>query len=137
MTIDGRELVQSGMLRKGVGIPFSMRATVGATSDGRIRIHPTTIKAAGFVPKGVLDFLGLQLDRLVKLNRTPAVKVDGDDLLLDPQGLLPPPAIRGRLTKAWIENDMVVEQFGAENARPALTPIGRHSALKGRVYRPF
>jgi hypothetical protein len=58
----------------------------------------------------------------VKLNRTPAVKVEGDDLLLDPQGLLPPPAIRGHLTKAWIENGLVVEQFGAENAPPALTP---------------
>jgi hypothetical protein len=99
-----------------------MRATLGATADGKIRIHPTVIKAAGFVPKGVLDFLGLHLDRLVKLNRTSAVKIEGDDLLLDPQGLLAPPMIRGRLTKKWIENGVVVEQFGPDNARPALTP---------------
>jgi hypothetical protein len=122
IAIDGTQLVQSGTLRKGVGVPFSMRATLSATADGKIRLHPTVITAAGFVPKGVLDFLGLQLEHLVTLHRTPAVTIQGDDLLLDPQGLLPPPAIRGRLTKAWIEHGMVVEQFGAENAPPALTP---------------
>jgi hypothetical protein len=122
ITIDGQELVQSGTLKKGVGIPFSMRATLAATADGRIRIHPSSIKAAGFVPKGVLDFLGLHLDRLVKMTGSSPVKVEGDDLLLDPQGLLPPPAIRGRITKAWIENGLVVEQFGPENEKPALTP---------------
>lgn len=117
ITIEGDELHQSGTLRKGVGVPFTMRGAIGATSDGRIRIHPTAIKAAGFVPKGVLDFLGLELERLVKLNRTPAVKIEGDDLLLDPQGLLPPPRIRGHLTKVWIENGTIVEQFGSPGQR--------------------
>src|SRR5205823_5754178 len=67
ITIEGNELHQSGRLKKGVGIPFTMRATVSATGEGKIRIHPTSIKAAGFVPKGVLDFVGLELDRLIKL----------------------------------------------------------------------
>lgn len=122
ITIEGNELHQSGTLKKGVGVPFSMRATVAATSDGKIRIHPTTMKAAGFVPKGVLDFFGLELERLVKLKQTPAVKIVGDDLLLDPERLLPPPQIQGKLTKAWIENGVVFEQFGSADKRPTLAP---------------
>jgi len=125
IAIDGNELHQSGTLKKGVGVPFSMRATVAATADGRIRLHPTAIKAAGFVPKGVLDFFGLELERLIKLNRTPGVKIEGDDLLLDPERLLPPPQIRGRLAKAWIEGGVVYQQFGAADKRPALAPPDR------------
>jgi len=127
IAVEGNELVQTGTLRKGVGIPFSMRATLAATPDGRIRMHPSTIKAVGFVSKGVLDFLGLHLDRLVKTKGSSPVKVEGDDLLLDPQTLLPPPAIRGHVTKVWIENGVVVEQFCPENAKPELTPPDPHA----------
>jgi hypothetical protein len=122
ITIVGNELHQSGTLRKGVGVPFSLRATAGTSPDGWILIHPVSMKAAGFVPKGVLDFFGLELERLVKLKRTPGVKIVGDDFLLDPERLLPPPRIRGKLTKTWIENGVVFEQFGSGDARPALTP---------------
>ncbi len=110
--IEGKELVQRGVLRKRIDVPFTMRATIGATEDGRIRLHPVSLKAAGFLSKRVLDFFGLRLDRLVKVDRSTGVAVDGGDLLLDPERLLPPPAIRGRVTAAWIENGVVIEQFG-------------------------
>jgi hypothetical protein len=132
IAIEGGELRQTGTLKKGVGVPFTMRGTIAATPDGKIRIHPTTIKAAGFIPKGVLDFFGLELERLVKLKRTPAVKIDGDDMLLDPEGLLPPPRIRGHLTKAWIENGMVVQQFGS--AVPRSAPAPADPGVKNYMY---
>jgi len=132
ITIEGTELHQSGKLKKGVGVPFTLRATVDATPDGKIRIHPTSIKAAGFVPKGVLDFFGLELDRLIKLKNTPAVTIAGDDLLLDPERLLPPPRIRGRLTKTWIENGEVVEQFGPADSKPPLAP--KDPRIKNYMY---
>jgi hypothetical protein len=122
VTFENGELGQSGTLKKGVGVPFTMRGTIAATPEGKIRIHPTSIKAAGFVPKGVLDFFGLELERLVKLKHTPAVKIEGNDLLLDPEGLLPPPRIRGHLTKAWIQNGVLVEQFGPAGRQAALAP---------------
>jgi hypothetical protein len=125
--IEGQELVQSGTLRKGVPVPFTIRATVSATPDGRIRLHPTAIKAAGFVSKRVLDFFGMELENLVKTKDVPGVSVDGDDLLLDPQQLLPPPRIRGRLTRAWIENGLLQQQFGGRLPRSAIVPPTRAS----------
>jgi len=122
ITIEGNELHQSGTLKKGVGVPFSLRATIAASADGRIVIHPVSMKAAGFVPKGVLDFFGLELERLVKLKQTPGVQIVNDDFLLDPERLLPPPHIRGKLTKAWIQNGVVFEQFGRAGGPPSLTP---------------
>jgi hypothetical protein len=120
--IEGQELTQSGTLKKGVPVPFSIRATLAATADGKIRVHPTAIKAAGFLSKRVLDFFGLELDNLVKMKIVAAVSVDGDDLILDPRYLLPPPQIRGRLTRAGIENGLLVQQFGAATSPRAIAP---------------
>jgi hypothetical protein len=122
--IEGNELKQSGVLVKAVPVPFHLRAAISATPDGKIRVHPTSMKAAGFLSKRVLDFFGLELERLVKVNPATGVTVDGDDLLLDPARLLPPPRIKGRLTRTWIENGLVVQQFGIPAKRP-LTPNGR------------
>ena len=44
-------------------VPFQLRASIGVTPDGRIRVHPTSMKAAGFVSKRVLDFFGLELEQ--------------------------------------------------------------------------
>jgi hypothetical protein len=125
--IEGNELKQSGVLVKGVPVPFHLRASIAATPDGRIRVHPTSMKAAGFVSKRVLDFFGLELERLVKVNASTGVAVEGDDLLLDPERLLPPPRIKGRLTRTWIENGVVMQEFGTPSAHP-LTPPNRRLA---------
>jgi hypothetical protein len=125
--IEGQELTQSGTLKKGIAVPFSLKATIAATPDGRLRLHPTSIKAAGFVSKRVLDFFGLELENLVKTKNLTGVTVDGDDLLLEPAQLLPPPRIRGHLTRAWIEDGLVLQQFGGAVPRTAIAPPGRHS----------
>lgn len=123
--IEGNELKQSGVLVKGVPVPFHLRAAISATPDGKIRVHPTSMKAAGFLSKRVLDFFGLELERLVKVNPSTGVTIDGDDLLLDPERLLPPPRIKGRLTRTWIENGLVVQQFGSPAKQPLTPPNGR------------
>ena len=122
--IEGQELTQSGTLKRGVPVPFTIRATVSATPDGRIRLHPTAIKAAGFLSKRVLDFFGLELENLVKMKGTSGIAVNGDDLLLDPQHLIPPPQIRGRVSRVWIENGALVQKFGGSARRSAIAPPG-------------
>ena len=107
------------------GVPFHLRASIAATPDGKIRLHPTSMKAARFLSKRVLDFFGLDLERLVKVNAATGVTIDGDDLLLDPERLLPPPRIKGRLTRVWIENGVVVQQFGAPSKHPLTPPNSR------------
>jgi hypothetical protein len=125
--------VQTGVLNKGVDVPFTMRATVAPTPDGRIRIHPTAMKAAGVIPKRLLDFFGLHLEKLVKLEGDKGVVVDKDDLLLDPAKLLPPPRIQGKLTKVAIERGVLVQQFGAPVAKPLTPPL--KSAVNYMYYR--
>jgi len=120
--IDGSELKQTGTLKKGISVPFTMRASLDVTSDGKLRLHPTSMKAAGIIPQGVLKFFGLHLESLLKVRPESPMQVSGDDLILDPERALPPPRIRGKLTKAWIADGVVFEQFGGEKPSRSMTP---------------
>jgi hypothetical protein len=127
---EGTELKQTGTLRKGVSIPFTMRASIDVTSDRKLRLHPTSMKAAGFIPKGLLAFFGVHLDRLLKVRSGSPMQVSGDDLILDPEHALPPPRIRGKLTKAWIADGVLFEQFGGDKSTPAITPpVASHNFM--------
>src|SRR5205823_1026391 len=83
ITIEEGQLKLNGTLRKGIGIPFTATASVGISSDGWIRIHPASLNAAKIVSKRVLDFFGLNLERVLKPNPEPGVRVEKDDLLLN------------------------------------------------------
>jgi len=112
VSIEGNHLKQSGTLHKGVPIPFSIVAEISATPDGRVRLHPIKVKAAGIPSGGLMKAFGLQLDDLVKSNRAHGIEIVGDDLLLSPDRLLPAPALKGHLTGIRIEGDRIVQEFG-------------------------
>ncbi len=118
----GNEIEQSGILHKVVDIPFQMRAQVSVTGDGRIRLHPTSMKICSIPGKGLMRALGVHFEDLLDLSGAHGVTVSGDDLILDPLRILPPPRIEGRLTAARVEGDEVVEVFGSKQD-PAATPL--------------
>ncbi|HYW42014.1 MAG TPA: hypothetical protein VE959_04105 [Bryobacteraceae bacterium] len=61
LSADGSQIRQKGTLKKGIEIPFEMVGTVGATPDGKIRIHPTQMKVAHLHVKGLLKLFGLDM----------------------------------------------------------------------------
>ena len=124
---DGDRLEQKGKLRKGVKVPFTMKASVSATPDGRLKLHLESIKAVGIPAKGLLDLLGLQLDDLMDLKRRRGIDVAGNDIVMSPGDVLPPPQIVGRLTRAEVRGDRLIEVFGKEGAAAALSPPVRRA----------
>ena len=54
VTNDGRRLEMKGTLHKGVDVPFSAKATLSATPDGRMQLHVDSMKAIGIPAKGLL-----------------------------------------------------------------------------------
>jgi len=119
---DGR-LRQEATLHKGVVIPVEMVGDLGVTPDGRIRFHPTQIKAGGAPVKKLLDAVGLEVEKVLKTNAGRGVMVVDDDLVLDLNRMLPPPLIRGRVTAVWIDRDRVRMTFGAPAASRPLSPL--------------
>jgi len=108
---EGDQLVQSGVMHKGVDLKFEIKAAVSLTDSGWIRLHPTKVRVLGVNGESLLHALGLHLDNMLNLSKSAAARVKGDDIYLDPTKILPPPAISGRLTSVRVEGDALVQEF--------------------------
>jgi hypothetical protein len=123
VTTAGNEIVQKGTLHKVLDLPFEIRASLSITPDGRIRIHPTNTKILGLPMDKVMKGLGLALDEIINLRKAKGATLVGNDILLDPEKILPPPSIEGRLTAIRVEGDQVVEVFGPPSGEGSSTLV--------------
>jgi len=133
--IEGSELVQTGVLDKAINLPFKIKSTISVTPDGRLRLHPTSVKVVGLKVGGLMDFFGIELDNLVKVRAGRGVEVDGDDFVMSPEFLLPPPRIKSRVRSVQVVNGEVVQTLVGTTRRtvPALKP--ERSARNYMFYR--
>lgn len=130
---DGR-LRQRGTLHKGVDLPFEMDGDLSVDRDGRLRLHPQKIKAAGLPVKGLLGALDLELSKMIRVRADRGLAVDGNDLLLDPNHLMPPPAMSGHVGSARLAGDRLVLEFvgaGRKSLEPSLASARNYMYFRG------
>ena len=108
----GNQIKLSARMHKVIDVPVRIVGTLSPTPEGKIRLHPESIKAAGLPVKGFMHLFGLDLSEVMKANENRGVKIDGDDIIMDQERMIPPPAIRGRITAIRVENNEVVQDFG-------------------------
>jgi hypothetical protein len=131
LTTEGSQVKMSGKVHKGITVPFKIVGNLTATPEGKIRLHPTSIKAAGIPVKGLMKVFGLELDELLKTSQARGVSIDDNDIIMDPELMLPPPAIRGRITAVRVEGNEVVQDFGGKSSS------GRSPSTNGSNYMYF
>ncbi|HEY3132911.1 MAG TPA: hypothetical protein VGL91_25900 [Acidobacteriota bacterium] len=119
ISVEGNQIKQTGIMHKVADVPFAIVGNLSATPEGKIRLHPSSIKAAGIPVKGLMHLFDVELSELIKVRESRGVKIDNNDLILDPELMVPPPEIRGRVTAVRIEGDEVIQTFG-----PASEPGG-------------
>lgn len=122
VSVSRGRLYQHGKLR---GIGFTIESEASLTPAGEIRLHPTSIKVAGLSVGGLLELFGLELQKLVNLEGARGVRLEGNDFVLSPTGLLPPPAIRGRVGAIEVLDTAIVQVFvppGEARAKPLRPP---------------
>jgi hypothetical protein len=112
VSFEGPYLVQHGKLSKGVTVPFTVTASVSVTREGLLRIHPEKMKTAGVPASGLMHLFGVELDNLVHADPSRGIRIEKDDLLLDAGKMLPPPATSGRLVRAVVRDNRLVQTFG-------------------------
>lgn len=120
ITIEDNRLRQEGVMHKIIDIPFTMFAEISMTPQGWIRLHPTKIEICNLNGQALMKAFGLSLEKLLDLSKAKGVRADGNDLLLDPLHLLPPPAIEGRLAAVRIEGDEVIQVWDSGESLPPL-----------------
>ncbi len=138
--VEGNELVQTGVLDKAINLPFRITSNISVTPDGRLRLHPTHVKVAGLGVRGLMNFLGIELQNMVKVKGGRGVEVVKDDFLLSPESLLPPPRIKGRVRSVQVANGVVLQTLVATTPRnvPRMTPatnVKNYMFYQGRVLR--
>ena len=110
--IEKGELKVKGKLHSKGNLPFEMSAIASVTPDGGIRLSAKSIKALHLPVKGLMDLLGANLASIIKAGKLTGLKAEKDDLILDPQQILPAPHIGGMVTAIRLEGDDIVQYFG-------------------------
>jgi hypothetical protein len=88
-TQDGQRAKISGSMKKaGLPVPVSIEGPLTLTSDGLLRLEIKSEKAAGIPIKALADAFGMSPEKSIKSNRSGAVRVEKDALLVDPNELL-------------------------------------------------
>jgi len=128
IAITGNRLKITGKLHSKGDIPFEEEGVLSLTAQGEIRIHSNKVKAAHLPVKGLMDLLGVDISDLVSTSKIRGLGAEKDDLLLNPQEILPLPKIEGRLTAIQLKGDTLVEHFGSK--LPAL-PRGNYMTYRG------
>jgi hypothetical protein len=139
VSMRGEQLGMTGILRKGVDIPFDITSTITLGADQTLRLHPTKIRIFGVNGAKLLTALGLSLQKMLNLSRAHGVVVKGNDLIMTPLALLPPPAIRGHISAVRIVGDRLEQLFAASpDARSTATsppPLPDSTVRNYMLYR--
>lgn len=107
------QLLIKGKLRKKGDVPFETIGTLSVEGDGRIRLHTEHLKAAHLPVKGILDLLGIDISRMINTKKVQGVSADKDDLILNPEEILPPPRIKGKISAVRVRGNDIIQVFGS------------------------
>lgn len=134
VSADGAELVMKATLSKGIPVKVSTTSSIAPAPGGRIRLHTEKVRAFGVPATGLLDLFHLELDDLVSIEKRRGIRIEGDDILLTPGQVLPPPEMRGHVARAVVEGGRLHLAFAPADGKPpaALTPP--QPTAKGYIY---
>jgi hypothetical protein len=108
----GQTMHIEGTVKKLLPVDFTATVALSPTPRGDLRVRVIEFRAAGIVTKGVLDFLGIRLEKLAEPRRSSSFSIEGDDLIVPMHSLFPPPLVNARLTVARIEGDTLYQELG-------------------------
>ena len=125
------QLVIKGKLPRKGDVSFETTGVLTVEEDGRIRLHTEHLKAAHLPVKGLLDLLGLDIARMINTKKIQGISADKDDLILNPEQILPPPHIQGRVTAVRLQGNDIVQVFGrAQGENFAAKQTGNYLAFR-------
>ena len=136
VTTVGNSIKVQGKLHAKGDLPFETEGTPAVTPEGHMRLHTRKVTVAQVSVKGLMDLLGLKSAQLINTDKVHGVHLEGNDLLLDPALLLPPPHIEGRVTDVRIAGEQIIQVFGNRPKADAVHQrSGNYMAYRGGQLR--
>jgi hypothetical protein len=112
ITSRNNELLIKGRLHQKGDVPFESTGTLSVDEHGQIRLHVEHVKAAHLPLKGLMDLLGIDVAGLINTKKVHGIVAEKDDLIIDPEEILPPPHIQGKVTAVRLQGNDIVQVFG-------------------------
>jgi hypothetical protein len=122
-----------GKLRK-AGIPVGFKATAlpSVTPTGEMRLQVVRMKAAGFIPKSVLDALGLKLAKVAQPRNPGVFRIVGDTMFVPVASMFPPPKLLGRLRSVRVTPQALIAVLeGGASPRPPPQKAASYIMFRG------
>ena len=101
------------MVKAGVPVPFTATAVAEPTPDGDMQLRIVKMTAAGVVPKGLMDALGLQISKVAQPDNREIFHVVGDTMVLPVVSMFPPPKFSGRLRSVVVSPTEMIGVIGS------------------------
>lgn len=120
-------LVIKGKLHSKGDLPFETGGDLAVNADGRLRIHSEKVKAAKLPVKKVMALFGIELADVINTSKIPGMDTDKNDLIFDLGDLLPPPHIRGKISAARLERNLITVVYGNGAGTGAVLAAGARS----------
>jgi hypothetical protein len=133
--IAGNVLKIKGILPSKGGVPFETDGTLSVTPQGEIRVHSEKIKMLHMSVKRIMKALGITVAEMVSTRKVRGVRVDGDDLLLAPDQIFPPPQFQGHVTAVRMEGNQIIQVYGNAANATGSKVSGNWMAFRGGVIR--
>jgi hypothetical protein len=131
---DQRDLVElNGHLTSALGTPFEIEGRPEVTAQGDLRIRTTDVQAFDIEVEGLLKLLGIEAEDMISSLEERGVKVEGNDVVLLLDRLMPPPRISGRATSVQVTQTGLVIHFGG--AETAASGKGNYLYYRGGTIR--
>lgn len=121
ITAYGKQMKVNGDLHKGISLPVEIISDVGVASNGQICFHIAKLDVLKIPVKGLLKTLRITPGDLIDPKQAKGVQVKGDDVIFDPEQIMPAPKKRGKLTNVHIAGGNLVEVYGS--AKPDVTRV--------------
>ena len=111
-------LRMSGKLKQVIWVPFSMEGQISPTPDGKLKLVPDEIRTAGIPVTSLLKFIGLTTSKLISVSAERGLSFSGNDVILDPELLFPPPKRQGRVVALGVSQGQMRIVFNSGNRVP-------------------
>ena len=129
--MNGR-LKQTAKLKKfGLTVTTELEGELRPNGRGQLVLRPDKIRSNGLPVKGLLDILGVEVAEMLKAREDKGIRLDGNDIILFPERMIPPPVMKAFCTGAVITPGKVTMHFddGVRRERPALPEPARNFIL--------
>ena len=126
-----------GHLRHQLDLPFEIEGVPEITSEGEIRMRTSSMEVLGIGVRDLLDTFGAEVEDMIVTRESRGVRIEGDDMVLQPGRMLAPPLTEGTVSDVEVGARALAMTFGGSGPASSSSDPRAPTADPGDRAQPF